>query len=160
MNKMMKLGMAVWLFASSVATTFAAAHSPVGHWRAIDDVTGKPKAIVNITETADHQLVGRILQIFPGPGHTVNEVCKKCSGERRNQRIVGMIILEKFKANKVNDNAWRNGEILDPRSGKVYQSTIKLIESGQKLDVRGYIGMPLFGRSQTWERLSGPELPN
>jgi uncharacterized protein (DUF2147 family) len=41
---------------------------------------------------------------------------------------------------------------LDPDEGEVYKCRIALLEDGRKLDVHGYIGIPLFGRSQTWIR--------
>jgi uncharacterized protein (DUF2147 family) len=47
---------------------------------------------------------------------------------------------------------WSGGEILDPESGKTYRARMKLIDGGRRLVIRGYIGLPLFGRSQTWVR--------
>ena len=45
------------------------------------------------------------------------------------------------------------GEILDPNNGKVYKVRLKPADGGKKLDVRGYIGAPLLGRTQTWIRV-------
>jgi uncharacterized protein (DUF2147 family) len=78
-----------------------------------------------------------------------DSVCGKCKGERRGQRIVGMEILRHMHAD---GDEWSGGEILDPENGKTYRATLKLIDGGQKLVVRGYVGLPLFGRSQTWVR--------
>lgn len=127
--------------------------SPIGLWKTIDDVTGKPKAIVEIWETPDKSLFGRILKIFPRPGHDQNEICTACEGERHNKRIVGMIIMENLKRSKENAREWANGIILDPKNGKEYNCMIRLTQNGQKLDTRGYIGLPLFGRTQTWLRV-------
>lgn len=135
---------------------FAADLSPVGYWRTIDDVTGKPKAIIQISANADKILSGRILKIFPRPGYDQNEVCTACDGAKHNQRIVGMVILEDLKPSKDDATAWEDGQILDPKTGKVYHASITMIDDGARLKVRGYIGTPLFGRTQTWIRVSAP----
>ena len=93
--------------------------------------------------------MGKIIKIYPRPGHDQNPLCTACEGERHNQRIVGMRIMEKLQQNKKNMNAWTDGKILDPNNGKVYNCNIQLIENNKKLQVRGYLlGLPLFGRSQ------------
>lgn len=128
--------------------------SPVGYWKTIDDVTDKPKAIVQIWETSDKTLSGRILKIYPRSGADQNPVCTACEGQNHNQRIVGMTILNNLKQINANTSRWANGQILDPKNGKTYHSTLQLAEDGQKLNVRGYVGIPLFGRSQTWIRVT------
>jgi len=137
------------------ATPSALANSPIGYWKTIDDVTGKPKSILKISQTGNGSLSGQIVKIFPRPGHDQNEVCTACQGERHNKRIVGMVIMEGLKQNKDDPSEWNGGEILDPLNGKTYHCLIQVIDSGQKLRVRGYIGVPLFGRSQTWLRVEG-----
>jgi uncharacterized protein (DUF2147 family) len=47
---------------------------------------------------------------------------------------------------------YNGGEILDPENGKIYRARLKLDDGGKKLDVRGFIGISLFGRSQIWLR--------
>lgn len=47
---------------------------------------------------------------------------------------------------------WSGGQILDPNNGKVYRSQMKLVDGGKRMEVRGYIGTPLLGRTQTWHR--------
>lgn len=132
-------------------------HSPVGLWKTIDDITGKPKAIVEITETPSHTLQGTVIKIFPRPGYDQNELCTACRGSRHNQRIVGMTILNGLRADRDNPGRWDDGEILDPKNGKTYHSAIQLTDHNQKLNVRGYIGIPLFGRSQIWNRVTSKE---
>lgn len=132
-----------------------AQNTPIGLWKTIDDVTGRPKAIVEIWETPEKTLYGRILKVFQQPGRIQNEVCNACEGERHNKRIVGMTIMENLKRSKGNANEWENGKILDPKNGKTYNCLIRLTEGGKKLNARGYIGMPLFGRTQTWVRVNG-----
>ena len=57
-----------------------------------------------------------------------------------------------------NNNQWNKGEILDPENGKTYHCLLRLMENGEKLKVRGYVGVPLLGRSQTWIRVTTPEV--
>jgi uncharacterized protein (DUF2147 family) len=53
---------------------------------------------------------------------------------------------------KRTDSGWEDGEILDPNKGKVYRAKAKLVDGGRQLEVRGFIGVALFGRTQTWIR--------
>ena len=132
------------------------ANSPIGYWKTIDDVTGKPKSILQISLANKNMLMGTVVKIFPRPGYDENEVCSACTGSRHNKRIVGMVIMENLKQSSSNPNEWKGGKILDPLNGKTYHCYIQVIENGQKLNVRGYIGLPLFGRSQTWLRVNSP----
>lgn len=144
------------LMSSVYAFNLASLHSPVGYWQTIDDVSGKPKSILQIWETPNKVLSARILKIYPRPGYDQNELCTACQGEKQNQRIVGMVIMNGLQQSRENPSEWANGEILDPKNGKTYHCKLELKEYGQKLSVRGYIGLPLFGRSQTWVRVSSP----
>lgn len=154
MNMITKIiAIASFTFMLPFAYAADSATSPVGYWKTIDDVTGQPKAIVQITETSNHSLQGQIIKIYPRPGFDQNELCDACKGDKHNKRIVGMVILEKLQQDKQNAAIWDDGEILDPKNGKTYHCKIQLIENGEKLSVRGYIGIPLFGRSQTWLRV-------
>ena len=134
--------------ALSIAPAFADDSSPVGLWKNIDDVSGKPKALIRITET-NGALQGKIEQLFREPNEDQNPKCDKCDGARKDQPIVGMVILSGLK--KDGDD-YAGGEILDPNNGKVYKSKMHLTDSGKKLSVRGYIGVPMLGRSQVWVR--------
>lgn len=139
------------------ATTPAANNnSPIGYWKTIDDVSGQPKSILQIWLSPNQTLFGRVVKVYPDPGKDENEVCALCQGSKHNQRILGMVIMENLSQNKDNPNEWSGGEILDPRSGQTYHINLKVLEDGQKLNARGYIGLPLFGRTQTWVRVSGP----
>lgn len=130
--------------------THAAPLNPTGYWKNIDDVTGKPQAILEITESSSHRLTGRIVKTFPRAGEEPLKRCQACSGARHNQPILGMIIMENLK--QLSPLEWSGGYILDPKSGKTYHCNLTVIENGEKLSVRGYIGLPLFGRSQVWLR--------
>ena len=157
MNKLLmffSLFLVLFFTQSAFAT---ATNSPVGLWKTIDDVTNKPKAIVQISESSSKALSGRILKIYPRPGYDQNELCTSCEGKWHNKRIVGMTILENLRQDKNNPLHWTDGEILDPMNGKTYHATVQLIDNGQRLNVRGYVGLPLFGRTQTWVRVANPE---
>lgn len=157
MLKIIKWCLTSWivLFISSNVYALTNPLSPVGYWKTIDDETGQPKAIVQIWEGDKQKLYGRILKIYPRPGYDQNEVCSACEGDKHNKRIVGMIFIEGLQQDKDDPLTWKDGSILDPKNGKTYHCKVRTIENGQKLYVRGYIGLPLFGRTQTWLRTSG-----
>lgn len=127
---------------------FAADTTPVGTWTQVDDATGKPKSIIEITEQPDGTLQAVVKQVLfsdQGP----HPICDKCEGERHNQPVEGMTIMWGVQQD---GNVWDGGQILDPHNGKTYKVKLKLADNGEKLDVRGYIGMPMLGRTQTWIR--------
>jgi uncharacterized protein (DUF2147 family) len=137
-------------FAAVLCTTPAWADdsSPVGLWNNIDDVSGKPKALIRITEN-NGVLQGQIEKLFRAAGEEQNPRCEKCEGARKDQPIIGMVFMSGLKKD---GDEYAGGEILDPDNGKVYRSKMRLTDGGKKLSVRGYIGMPLLGRSQVWLR--------
>jgi uncharacterized protein (DUF2147 family) len=122
--------------------------TPAGLWKTIDDNSGKHRGLVRIREV-NGRFEGKVEKAFPQPGEDSAPKCDKCDGARRNQPVLGMTILWGF--GKQGDE-YRDGEILDPENGKVYRAKMKLIENGKKLEVRGFIGFSLFGRTQTWLR--------
>ena len=122
--------------------------SPVGRWTTVSDEDGQPEAVVEIEQHSDGEFVGVVRGLLAKATHD-DSICGKCSDERRGQPVVGMTILRHMR--QVGDE-WTGGEILDPESGKTYRAKMKLTDGGQKLVVRGYIGLSLFGRSQTWLR--------
>jgi len=71
---------------------------------------------------------------------------------KRNQAVVGSVIIKGFTYNEANDE-WENGTVYNPASGKTYRSFIKL-EQGNKLKVRGYLGISLLGKTVTWTKES------
>jgi len=135
--------------AAGIALSAQAANTdPSGRWLTIDDNDGKPRSLV-IIEEKQGELNGRIAQIFPRPGDDVQNLCEECEGVRKNQPIVGMIFL--WGLRKQGDE-YAGGQILDPDNGKIYRARLRLSPDGKQLQVRGYIGISLFGRSQTWLR--------
>lgn len=127
---------------------YAADLSPVGLWKTIDDQTGKPRGLVRITET-NGEYQGKVEKSFPKPGEVPDPKCEKCAGARYNQPVIGMTILWGLR---MQGEEYAGGEILDPEDGKIYRARMRLEDGGKKLDVRGYIGFSLFGRSQIWVR--------
>ena len=123
--------------------------SPVGKWKTIDDETNQPKSIIEIFEK-DGFLYGKIEKLFRKTEEDQNPKCDKCSGSQKDQLIIGMQILNSLK--KDSDVKWSGGEILDPNNGKTYSCKIMLTEDGKKLEVRGFIGFSLLGRTQVWNR--------
>lgn len=129
-----------FLFIISVAS--AQAQSIVGKWKTIDDETGKPKSVVEIFEK-NGKIYGKIIQLFREPGEDPDPICDKCTDDRKNKKVIGMeIIRELVQSGK----EWKNGNIMDPKNGTVYDAKLWL-EDG-KLKVRGYV-LFLY-RTQTW----------
>lgn len=133
------------IFASSQPT-----NSPVGYWKTVDDVTGKPKSIVHIWKADNEALMGKVIKLFPSKRVAQNKFCTACDGEQRNKPIVGMVILSGLKANQAQ---WNKGHILDPENGRTYKCSVRVADNGKQLNVHGYVGIPLLGRSQTWQRI-------
>ncbi len=124
-----------------------AENSPVGLWKTIDDSTGKPRSLIRISDK-NGELIATIEKGLL-PGETGEKVCGKCTDERKDKPLVGMIIMDGIKQK---GDVYEGGHILDPDNGKIYKCKIKLDSTGNKLEVRGFIGISLIGRSQTWLR--------
>jgi uncharacterized protein (DUF2147 family) len=132
--------------AAAVSAAEATDTAEVGLWQTVSDKTGKPEGYIRIRLVGD-ELRGMIERGMPGDDP--NEICTKCPGERKNQRKIGMTIITGLHRK---DDWWSGGQILDPDNGTLYRCKIRAIDSGRKLEVRGYIGFSLLGRTQTWLR--------
>jgi uncharacterized protein (DUF2147 family) len=148
----MHIGMRVSIAAAALLASSAAlsqADSPVGLWRTVDDKTGKERSFIRIAES-NGMFEGKVEKLLNRqPDDDPDGLCRKCEGERKDQPIVGMTILWGLKKD---GDQFAGGEILDPKNGKIYRAKMKLVEGGRKLEVRGFIGVSLLGRSQTWLR--------
>lgn len=120
--------------------------SVIGKWKTIDDETGKPKSVVEIYEKSG-LIYGKIIDIVDISKK--KSVCTACTGEDKNKAIMGLVII---KGLKKDGQEYNSGKILDPVTGKQYKCFIAL-EGNDKLNVRGYIGVSMFGRTQTWNRV-------
>ena len=122
--------------------------TPVGRWTTIDDKTGKPSSVVRIWEE-DGKLKGAVESVVVAPGEDPNPKCTKCEGALKGQPIVGMTILWGLTRD---GKRWSGGQILDPDEGSTYSCRVEPVDGGARLEVRGYVGISLFGRTQTWIR--------
>lgn len=139
------------LFAAAASFVATGAHaaelSPIGTWTTFTD-DHKPKSTIEIFDV-NGTLSGKVTQIMisdKGP----NPICDACEGERHNQPITGMTIMQDFK--KTGDDLWEGGTIVKPQNGKVYKCKLHLIDGGQKLEVRGFVGFAFLGETQVWSR--------
>lgn len=130
------------------ALAASASDSPVGVWRTIDDKTGKEKSLVRITEV-NGELHGSIEKLVRAPNEDPNPNCDKCEGDKKNKPVIGMEIMTGMK--KQGDE-YAGGHILDPANGKTYKCKMWTSDGGKKLNVRGFIGVSLLGRTQVWVR--------
>ena len=117
-----------------------------GKWKTIDDETNEEKSIVQIWKSKDGLFYGKIMKIYDESKK--DNLCTKCDkkDERYMKKVLGMKIIMKMK--KTGKNEWTGGTILDPNNGSVYKC--KISREGNNLLVRGFIGISLIGRTQTW----------
>ena len=125
------------------------AQSPVGVWKTIDDKTGEAKSEVTITDT-NGKLYGKVTK-FLRKNTDPNKKCVDCKGAKKGQLIMGMNVVEGLW--KEGDQ-WVGGTITDPENGKEYSCKIKFKNGDtNQLEVRGFLGISLLGRTQTWYRV-------
>lgn len=140
------------IFAAALLTLFAfssfAAESAAGKWKTFDDKTKQPKGEVTIYEENGvfYGKIGKSLD----PNDQGKKVCSKCKGEFKDKPLEGMRFMWGFKRN---GDKYTQGKILDPNTGDVYSANMTLKNNGDTLALRGYMGMPMFGRTQIWERI-------
>jgi uncharacterized protein (DUF2147 family) len=95
--------------------------------------------------------------MFKQPGEQkIVTICTKCEGMQKNAPMLGLTIVKDMRRDGAK---YENGTILDPRDGKVYHAQMELSADGQKLSVRGYLGIPLLGQTQVWNRLPDDAIP-
>lgn len=135
---------AALLLAAAFAMPAAAdTSSPLGKWRTFDPDSGAPKTVVEITDV-NGSLEGKIVELLDDS----ETVCSECSGDRKNQPLIGMVVL--WGLTKDGDE-WSGGTILRPANGKTADASLELADNGTKLEVTGKKG--LMSRTQTWERV-------
>lgn len=136
------------LFALVTQLAFAADQTAAGLWKTIDDSTGKPRSLIRISEHNGE--FSAVVEKGLRETDTGEAVCDKCKDERKGKKIIGMTVA---KGLKQNGHKYEGGEILDPENGKTYKCKMTLDQTGNNLEVRGFIGISLLGRSQTWHRV-------
>lgn len=117
-----------------------------GKWKTIDDETKQAKSIVEIYKKSDGKYYGKVSQLLIKPA---DSNCTLCKDDRKGKPVLGMEIIRGLKKD---DDEFTGGTITDPKTGKTYKCTIT--RDGDKLNVRGYIGLSLIGRTQTWQKVN------
>ncbi len=135
----------LFTFALSLVSVFSFAQIE-GKWKTIDDETKEAKSIVEIFKKSDGKYYAKIVQLFQKPE---NANCVKCTDDRKNKPLVGLEIIRGLKKDGAE---FSGGTITDPKSGKTYKCLIK--REGNKLNLRGYVGIPTIGRTQIWEKVN------
>jgi uncharacterized protein (DUF2147 family) len=142
---------AVWAATAVPAAPAASEPTAVGLWEQVDEKSRQPESWFNIVEK-DGVYVGTIVKMFPKPGDPPPETfrCSKCEGAEKDQPVLGLTLIKGMKRKGVK---YEDGTIMDPRDGKVYSALMEISPDNKHLEVRGYYGFALLGRSQTWNRL-------
>lgn len=138
---------AALILAAAPALAFAQA-TPVGLWKTIDDKTKSERALLRITEEGG-VITARIEKLL---APDAKQTCDKCTDDRKDKPMIGLEVVRGVKAGS-EAGVWEGGTILDAAEGKIYKVRMQPIEGGAKMEVRGFVGMPLLGRTQTWIRV-------
>ena len=114
---------------------------------------GIPNTLTNQFEVDDDGvLTGKVEKLLAADAKQ-DAVCDLCTDDLKDKPLIGLPVVRGVKQDAEDKTIWGGGTITDAKEGKVYKVRLKPIEGGNKLEVRGYIGMPMLGRTQTWIRV-------
>ena len=134
------------LFIACGALNDACAQDDIfGKWKCTND-EGKVNSIVKIFQKDDGEVCGKVVRITKEEDR--DKICTECKGDLKNKPIEGLQLMHGLRKD---GNEYSGGEIIHPKSGKVYKVKIWVDEDNpDMLKVRGYVA--LFYKTMTWER--------